>query len=108
MGAITEWFNGCVITKAADTDLVLYAAVGLAGETGETCELIKKSRRTGARHEAIDIADLTSELGDVLFYAAAIANAHGITLDQIVDVNLAKRVKRGIITDGTTSGRGGA
>ncbi len=37
-----------------------------------------------------------------------IDDAHGITLDQIVDVNLAKRVKRGIITDGTTSGRGGA
>lgn len=75
---------------------LVYPALGLAGETGEVAEKIKKSIRDGN----LDVEGLKKELGDVLWYIAAIANDMGFDLSEIAQMNLDKlesRKNRGVL-----------
>lgn len=68
-------------------------ALGLAGETGEVMEKIKKMIRdkNGVFSPTPeDIAELKKELGDVLWYVSAIAFYNGIDLDDVARANLDK------------------
>lgn len=80
----------------------VYAKYGLVGEVGELFSLLAKSRRDGRKldHELM----IKKELGDVLWFIAAIAMDHGYTLEEIGESNLAKLGKRKI--DGTLQGSG--
>ena len=64
--------------------------VGLAGEAGEVCELLKKHVRDGH----LNVDDLALELGDTLYYLTRIAQEFGLTLDEIQKRNIAKLVAR--------------
>jgi NTP pyrophosphatase (non-canonical NTP hydrolase) len=75
-------------------------ALGLAGETGEVCELLKKYIRDGV----LDEESLAKELGDVLAYLTLIANSFGFTLEEIAKINLSKLAKRE--SKGTLHGSG--
>lgn len=79
----------------------IYPALGLAGEAGEACEVIKKVwRDKGGVWDEESRAKLTKELGDVMWYVAAVATECGIQLDVVAEVNLAKlrdRLARGVI-----------
>ena len=74
---------------------LLYTALGLAGETGEVAEVVKKAYRddggdvTKSRH-----IQLKRELGDVLWYLAALAREAGLTLEEIAQENLKKTASR--------------
>lgn len=65
--------------------------LGLSGESGEVCDLLKKSLYHGHK---LDIEHLKKELGDVLFYLTAIATKEGLTLEEIANVNIEKLLKR--------------
>ena len=65
--------------------------LGLAGESGEVIEHIKKHCYHG---KPLNADDLLEELGDVLWYVAAIATTAGLSLDQIGDHNINKLKKR--------------
>lgn len=73
-----------------------YYALGITGEAGEVADKIKKLHRDGpAKVQPFDIA---LELGDVLWYLTRLANLKGFTLDQIMNLNVAKledRQRRG-------------
>jgi len=78
-----------------------YPALGLASESGEVCGKIKKIMRDkkGAATKE-DTENISSELGDVLWYIAAIAYELNIPLDKIAEDVLNKledRSKRGVI-----------
>jgi NTP pyrophosphatase (non-canonical NTP hydrolase) len=79
----------------------LYPALGLAGETGEVCEKIKKVLRDKAGVlDYNDIKAITLELGDVLWYISALAGEIGISLDTVAENNLIKlgsRKDRGVL-----------
>lgn len=62
-------------------------AMGLAGEAGETVEIVKKAIFHG--HE-LDRDRLTKELGDVLFYLVSLATAAGIPFQSVVQGNVNK------------------
>jgi NTP pyrophosphatase (non-canonical NTP hydrolase) len=66
-------------------------AMGLCGEAGEACDLIKKHIFNGHK---LDRLKLSSELGDVLWYLAVTADALGIDLAWIAEQNLAKLAAR--------------
>ena len=63
--------------------------VGLAGETGEVCELLKKDVR-GRKGQSLDRRKLALELGDVLHYLTRIAVRHKLSLGMIQRANVAK------------------
>lgn len=62
-------------------------ALGLAGEAGEVCDLLKKTHGHGKPYEA---DKLKKELGDVLWYLANLATAHGFSLGDVALTNVRK------------------
>ncbi len=68
--------------------------LGLAGETGEVCELIKRHFRGDEQPNFTQ--DLTKELGDVIAYISLLAHVFDIDLDEVLQVNLRKLDKRRI------------
>lgn len=70
----------------------VYAILGLAGEVGEIYSLCAKAVRDGYKtdHEL----NMKKELGDVLWFVAAIAMDNGYTLEDIAQSNIAKLFAR--------------
>ena len=78
---------------------IFYPAMGLAGESGEICNHVKKIMRGDATLEDMK-GTLIKELGDVLWYVAAMATELDIDLNKIVRLNVIKlkdRKKRGVV-----------
>lgn len=73
----------------------VYPALGLAGESGEVCEKIKKVLRDkGGNMDNETREALLKELGDVLWYVARLASELGLSLDDIAQANLDKLASR--------------
>lgn len=84
---------------------LVYPALGLAGETGEYADKVKKNWRNKGSMSAANLShdeklEFAKELGDVLWYVAASAKELGFDLTEIAVQNLAKlgdRRNRGVI-----------
>jgi NTP pyrophosphatase (non-canonical NTP hydrolase) len=74
--------------------LMLYA-LGLNGESGEVAELVKRVYRDGN----YNVDSLKKELGDVFWYLSRIATWAGLSMQDVIDTNVAKitdRHERGV------------
>lgn len=67
--------------------MLVWNALGLAGEAGEVADHIKKM--IFHRH-GLDRETLREELGDVLWYVAALASNLGLDLEEVMAANLEK------------------
>jgi len=78
---------------------ILYPTLGLAGEAGEVAEKVKKIIRDNK--SIIDEKEsVAKELGDVLWYVAAVARDIGYSLEVIAEMNIEKlesRRERGVL-----------
>lgn len=75
---------------------LLYHAVGLGGECGEVLNEVKKVYRD--KDEKLSDEDrekLILELGDVIWYVTAISKKLDVTLEEVLEKNKEKLVKRG-------------
>jgi len=75
---------------------LVYPALGLAGEAGEVAEKVKKHIRDGV----LDVDAVKKEMGDVLWYLAALSSDLGIELEDVALANVEKlssRKQRGVI-----------
>lgn len=75
---------------------IVYCTLGLAGETGEVVEKVKKWKRD----DKLVLQDVALELSDVLWYAAVLADELGFTLEQVAQMNINKlqsRKERGVL-----------
>lgn len=72
---------------------ILYPTLGLTGEAGEVADKVKKIIRDGKSvvNERVEIA---KELGDVLWYLAAVARDIGVSLDDVAQMNIEKLESR--------------
>ena len=70
---------------------IMYTALGLAGESGEYADLIKKYLFHG--HDS-DIRTVKSELGDIGWYLAVACAAWNLTLEEVLEGNIEKLRKR--------------
>ena len=79
----------------------VYATLGLAGETGEVVEKIKKIVRN--QHGKLTVEDkqtIEKELGDCLWYMAEICSLFGIKMSSVAKKNIQKlqdRLDRNVI-----------
>ena len=62
-------------------------AMGLGGEAGEAIDVLKKHLFHG--HD-LDRAEVAKELGDVLWYVAALCAELDLDLGQVMEANVAK------------------
>jgi NTP pyrophosphatase (non-canonical NTP hydrolase) len=77
----------------------VYPTLGLAGETGEVVEKVKKLMRNDGIETATALssekrAEIAKEMGDVLWYLAQLATEFGLTLEDIASANLEKLASR--------------
>jgi NTP pyrophosphatase (non-canonical NTP hydrolase) len=68
-----------------------YTTLGLAGESGEVAKKVKKLLRDkgGVADNEVRAA-IQKELGDVMWYIAAVATELGLSLEDIAQANLDK------------------
>lgn len=75
-------------------------AMGIVGEAGEVIEKWKKivAYKDGEITDE-DRLEIKKELGDVVWYVALLAHSLGLSLDEVMELNLSKlsdRKKRGV------------
>lgn len=70
---------------------LLHASIGIAGESGELLDAVKKHLVYG---KELDRANLEEELGDVLFFVAMACNSLGVTMEEVLSKNVQKLSKR--------------
>lgn len=89
------WVERKIVTEG-DTRLV-ENVLGLVGEAGEVAEKTKKLLRDSTK---LDRDDIIKEIGDVVFYATALANYFDSSLAEVLEMNMNKlndRASRGVI-----------
>ena len=72
-------------------DRLANGALGLSGESGEVAEHVKKHLFHGA---PLDRDEVVKELGDCLWYVAALAGVLGVSLDEVGARNIEKLRRR--------------
>ena len=81
---------------------IMYSCMGLAGETGEVIEKVKKVMRNNyGKMSAEERYQIKMEIGDVLWYLSQVARFSGVSLEDAAKANvkkLADRRKRGVIS----------
>lgn len=77
--------------EATSEQNLINGCLGLAGEAGEVCDIVKKYMFQGHNLETQKIVD---ELSDVLWYVALTAQGIGCDLDSIMEHNINKLKKR--------------
>lgn len=89
---INEYQNKAIETAIyGKGNKVIYPTLGLSGEAGEVAEKVKKVLRDkqGVFSDEIK-AELAKEIGDVLWYCAALSRDLGFELETICQMNIDK------------------
>jgi len=79
--------------EVSEPNSIYIALLGLAGETGSLLTLYKKYLRDGPSFEIVNTR-LQEELGDVLWYVAALAGHFNLHLEDIASANIEKVTER--------------
>lgn len=78
-----------------ESHAIVYPVLGLTGEAGEVADKIKKTIRDfDGKFSPERRREIALELGDVLWYAAALARDLGISLSEVAEMNIRKLADR--------------
>lgn len=93
LATVTESSNfGVIRDRLLPTERrLLHAAMGMATETGEFMDALKKHVFYG---KDLDIRNLREELGDIMWYIAIACDALDVELDTVLAKNIEKLRKR--------------
>lgn len=75
------------LQKEVQVSLLLTGAIGLASETGEFNEIVKKTLFQG---KPLDKFHMKRELGDIIWYWVNACRALGFTPQEVIDENVTK------------------
>ena len=92
----SAWVEKKIVTSGIER--LVENHLGLSGEIGEVHEKIKKLFRDNPNDVLKANKEIMKELGDVVYYATALANIYGRGLQEVLELNIAKlddRQKRG-------------
>lgn len=96
---LNDYQDAAMLTRTDDTydenNVIIYPTLGLTGEAGEVSDKVKKVLRDEKGIFSDDCKKaIALELGDTLWYAAALAKDLGFTLEEICLMNLNKLADR--------------
>lgn len=97
-----DYQNDIALFRKPSADLT-YAVYGLAEEAGEVCGKFAKAHRDGWDDGRLK-AEVSKELGDVLWMVAAICTSLNLDMASVARENLDKLTSR--LARGTISGQG--
>ena len=80
--------------QGANIERLTTAGVGLAAESGEFLEIVKKMVFQGKPWDEHNREHLIIELGDVMWYVAQACMALDISFDEVIEGNIKKLEKR--------------
>jgi NTP pyrophosphatase (non-canonical NTP hydrolase) len=83
--------DGVMLSPDTARERLLLATLGLAGESGEVVDLLKK---TLFHHRILPRDELIKELGDVMWYFHLLLMTERITMDEVLEANMVKLIKR--------------
>lgn len=89
-----NWYQSQALRTCSVKDpaeMCVNAALGLAGESGEYCDLVKKHLYQG---HTLQDDKLAEEIGDILWYCAEAATSLGMKLGDIAKNNIDKLWRR--------------
>ena len=78
-------FSELEIKSDCDTPRLLTAALGLAAESGEFTEVVKKIILQGKPYTPDNVFHMKRELGDICWYIAQACMALDTTFDEIIE-----------------------
>ena len=84
-------FNAISSRLDAPTIRLLHAFMGMATESSEALDMLKKHLMYG---KPLDKVNAAEEIGDVLWYAAVALDTLGVSFEEVMDKNIAKLKKR--------------
>lgn len=87
-------FQDLAMSTRLESANTLYALMGLVGEVGEVYSLIAKGIRDGVEDEDAFNEKVKKELGDVLWFIAAICEDMDYTMDECAEVVIKKLKSR--------------
>ena len=97
-----EYQKLAMVTKKPYKDpreQLVNGSLGLAGESGEVCDMIKKHFSVG---NEIDRPAIKKELGDVMWYIAELCDAFDFDLNDVAQTNIDKlRARHGTSFSGS-------
>ena len=79
-----------LVENGADIPHLLTAALGLAAESGEFTEVVKKIILQGKPYNEDNVFHMKRELGDICWYLAQACMALDTTFDEIIEMNVDK------------------
>ena len=79
-----------LVANGADIPHLLTAALGLAAESGEFTEVVKKIILQGKPYNEDNVFHMKRELGDICWYIAQACMALDTTFDEIIEMNVEK------------------
>ena len=80
--------------KGANIERLATGAIGLCSEGGEIMEIVKKLVFQGKPFDEETVFHLKRELGDVLWYYTQCLIALNVSIEEVVEMNVEKLVKR--------------
>jgi NTP pyrophosphatase (non-canonical NTP hydrolase) len=102
---LDEYQQKALATAADGGSELIQRVLGLAGESGEIADKVKRWLRDEKGDLArLDRKILAHELGDALWYVATLADCLGLRLEDVAQNNLAWRADRRSHRDADTSG----
>ena len=87
-----DYYSGWVEKKivTSGVERLVENSLGLSGEIGEVHEKIKKLFRDNPDDVLKANKEIMKELGDVVYYATALANIYGRGLQEVLELNIQK------------------
>ena len=93
-------FQDLAMSTRLESANLLYVLMGLVGEVGEVYSLLAKGIRDGVEDEEAFKDKVKKELGDVLWFVAAICEDMDYTMDECAEAVVKKlkdRKERGVL-----------
>ncbi len=87
---LSEYQRAAFVTAnkgMCENDMLTHAVLGMAGETGDIVDLVRKFRFQG---DVLNKAKLKEELGDVLWFVGLAASSLGVDLESVAEENIKK------------------